>query len=133
MKRITRLLVVASMLSSTLAAADDQAIEHYITAETALLETQVTELRLATDLLSQPGLTEADKFERIGQPSFDAVDQSLATFGFTPKQFYQFRDEQQVAIDQWLTDHPPEAVRMQSLQAERDALSDSYDQLNNAY
>jgi len=70
---------------------------------------------------------------RIGQPSFEAVDQSLSAFGYTPKQFYQFRDQQQQAIDQWLADHPPEAERLQSLQAQRDALSDRYDQLNNGY
>ena len=130
MKTMTPLLLAASLFVGTLAVADDQAIEHYLAAETALLETQIAQIHRATDLLSQSGLTEADKFLRIGQPSFEAVDQSLAAFGFTPKEFYQFGDQQQVAIDQWLIDHPTVANRLDSLRAERDALSDSYDQLN---
>lgn len=124
-------LAILAMLAASTALADNPAIERYIAAQIAMLETQVDELHQAISLMKTENLSETDKFERIGKPGFAAVDRSLAEKGFTPKQFYQFGYDHQREIDQWLVEHADFADRIQSLQAEQADLIVEYDQMNN--
>ena len=116
---------------TSVALADDAAIARHINAHLQMLGAQVSELNSALWLLKNEALSEADKFERIGQPSFSAIDDALKNAGVTMKQFYQFKDDYADEIEQWLMTNSLQANQIDSLQSEYDVLMSEYDQLIN--
>ena len=124
-------VLVALLLISPLAIAADIAVEDYIAAEVKMLETQIDQLNAAINLMSSESLTEAEKFERIGEPSFTAVENAMTESGFTIQQFYAYRERYNAEIGEWLSEHEQTAGNIESLQTELERLSEQYDQLIN--
>jgi len=114
---------------SSLAFADDAAIERYINTHINVMQAQVEQLYDAIFLLSNEKLSDQDTFDKIGQPSFQAVDNELQQAEFTPNIYYQFAHKNKNDIDQWLNDHATKATEIDTLQAELDQLMQEYDQL----
>jgi len=126
MKRIfffTLLLIAFS------ASANETALESYIHAHQQMLKVQVVQLHSSISLLTSASLTDKDTFERIGQASFAAIDQTLKQAGFSVKTYYEFKANNEDAIRQWLSNHSVQAILIDSLQAEHDQLMKEYDQV----
>lgn len=130
MKQVVAAILV---LIAPLALAGNAPIERYIAAKLKMLETQVAELDRAVKLMNSENLTETEKYERIGEPGFAAVDRALSESGYTLKRFYQFRQDNQYAIERWLDEHAQTAGRIEALQTGRDGLMRRYDQMINVY
>ncbi|MDH5731916.1 MAG: hypothetical protein OEZ58_23275, partial [Gammaproteobacteria bacterium] len=113
-------------------AADDVAIKRFVDAKTSLLQTQVNQLSLAINLLKTETLSDQDKFERIGEPSFSAVDAVLANAGYSVRTFYQFAAENEEAISIWLGFNMLAADHMAALEIECEGLISEYDLLINS-
>lgn len=129
MKHLTVLLLLG--ISSLAFAADDVAIQRYVNAHIDMLQAQVTQLNFSVNLLNTESLSDQDKFERIGEPTFVAMDNALTNSGYTVKTFYQFDAENNDAITIWLINNSVEANLINSLQLERDGLMGDYEQLMN--
>lgn len=132
MKRL--ILVFALLVSlSTWAVAgssnaiNDAAIAHYIHTRTQLLEVQIDQLHSAINLLSTETLSDQAKFERIGQPSFAALDAVRKDNGYSTKNYHQFYADYKVDIERWLVDHPAQSNNIVYLELERDQLLDALD------
>lgn len=128
-----RLVLAALLFISPLTMAADVSVEDYVAAELKMLETQIDQIHAAVNLMSNENLTDAEKFELIGKPSFSAVDNAMAESGFTLKQFLAYRQENAAEIEEWLTDHEQTAENIESLQTELDRLIEQYDQMMNVY
>lgn len=128
MKRLTVLLFLGLSASVALAV-DNVAIQRYVNAHITMLQTQVTQLNFAVNLLNTETLSDKDKYERIGEPAFIAIDEALAGAGYTVKTFYQFDADNSVAITTWLSNNSTEANLINSLEIERDGLVNEYEQL----
>lgn len=126
MKRIT--IFILLFLSSS-AFAGEAAIEKYIDSLIQMKQTEVGQLHDAIELLRGSSLTEQEKFEYIGQPSFSAVERALAEQGYTIMSLYRFEENNSAAINQWLDDHPAQAGKIDALEAEKESLSGEYDLL----
>ena len=130
MKHLTVLLLLG--ISASLAfAADDVAVQRYVNAHINMLQAQVTQLNFSVNLLNTESLSDQDKFERIGEPGFVAIDKSLTESGYTVKTFYQYGGDNSAAITIWLINNSIEANFVNSLQIERDGLMSEYEQLMN--
>ena len=129
MKHLTVLLLLG--ISSLAFAADDIAIQRHVNAHINMLQAQVTQLNFSVNLLNTESLSDQDKFERIGEPTFVAMDNALTNSGYTVKTFYQFDAENNDAITIWLINNSVEANLINSLQLERDGLMGDYEQLMN--
>jgi hypothetical protein len=126
MKTLSLLLLLSL---SSLAFANDAAIERYINTHIAMMQAQVVQLHDALFLLDNDNMTAQDTFNKIGQPSFKAVDDALKNSGFTHNSFYQFAHKNKTDIDQWLNSHRSTASNVNALQNQRDDLMQDYDQL----
>lgn len=130
MKHLIALLLLG--ISASLAfAADDVAVQRYVNAHITMLQAQVTQLNFSVNLLNTESLSDQDKFERIGEPAFVAIDNALAGAGYTVQTFYQFDAENNDAITTWLINNSVEANLIKSLKIERDGLMGDYEQRMN--
>jgi hypothetical protein len=123
------LFLLLLLPSLAIADADDVAIERYIATRIALLQAQVDKLYESIFIMGNEDLAQEDLFTRIGQPSFQAVDEVLRENGYSHSQFYQFADQHQAAIDDWLKNHQASANQLDELTTLRDSLMQDYDQL----
>lgn len=123
------LSVFLLLWGASVAMADDASIERYVNAHISMLQAQIEQLHSAIALLSNEPLSDQEKFERIGQPGFAAVDKSLYDAGYSVKNFYQFKADNDVAITEWLSRHATDADYINSLLAEFDSLMVKYDQV----
>lgn len=126
MKRITILFL---LFLSSAAVASDFEIEQYVDARILMNQTEVDQLREAINLLHKYDLTEQEKFEHIGQPSFDAVDLALAQMGYTLQSYLRFEENHAAEMDQWLVEHPWQAEEIDALESEKELLIEEYDLL----
>ncbi len=126
MKKLILLLLI---LSPAVFAADQSAIAHFVNAKISVMNARATELNHAVNLLMLGGLTDQDKFELIGQPSFKAVDENLKQSGFTIKTFYEFAAQHEQEITEYLQQNPVQASDIDNLTAQLDGLAVEYDQL----
>ncbi len=129
MKKLILLLLI---LSPALFAADQSAVAHFVNAKISVMNARAAELNHAVNLLMSGGLTDQDKFELIGQPSFKAVDENLKQSGFTIKTFYEFAAQHEQEITEYLQQNPVQASDINNLTAQLDGLAVEYDQLINA-
>jgi len=127
-----RMLYFTLLFMAFSASANDSAIETYIQAHQQMLQAQVSQLNSSISLLSSESLTDREKFERIGQSSFAAIDQALKQAGFSVKTYYEFKANNEDAIRQWLSIHSEQAKLIDLLQAEHDQLMNEYDQVMQA-
>lgn len=125
--KIISLLILLSL--SSLAFADDAAIERYINAKQIVLEAQINQLFDAIFVLGNEDLSQEAAFDKIGQPSFKAVDNALKNSGYSHSQFYQFAGKHKDDITEWLGRHAATANDLNTLEAQRDQLMQDYDQL----
>ena len=109
--------------------AEDAPISHYMQANINMLQTQVSQLYEAIALLQESGLSDQEKFERIAEPSFSAIDQVLAEFDFTVLTFYQFQVDHAQEIEGWLDENLVQAAQFYMLKTEHNQLVDEYDRL----
>lgn len=121
------LFLLFSLSSFTFA--DDVAIERYVNAKAAVLEAQVAQLLDAIFVLDNEDLSQETAFDKIGQPSFKAVDDALQNHGYSHNQYYQFEQKNEDGIAEWLTRHTTAANHLSSLEAQTDELTQDYDQL----
>ena len=104
-------------------------LERFHSAQLVYLQTQIETLYDSVELLKQRVLTDQEKFEQIGQPSFMAVDRALGESGFTVKTWHHFADQHQQAIEQWQHANPDHQPFVDELTADREQLMQTYDQL----
>lgn len=126
MKRITMLILI--FLSSS-AFAGDATIESYIDTLIRMKQTEIAQLHNAIELLHNSSLTEQEKFEHIGQPSFLAVERVLAEKGYTILSLYRFEENNAAAINQWLIENPAKAIEIDALESGKESLIEEYDLL----
>lgn len=125
------LTVLLSYSLPATAGASDNDINHYYHGYKAMLETQIDQLYRAITVLSEEAsLTAEESFERIGEPSFTAIDKALADKGFTLQSLYRFQSQYQADIAQWLSRHSDEASILNGLLFERDQLTIELDNSN---
>ncbi|MCW8194180.1 hypothetical protein F6455_05230 [Proteobacteria bacterium 005FR1] len=131
MKALNLILLLNLSLGWTVLAGETE-VGNFVAARTALLEVQVQNLRTAVDFMQQGSLSDQDAYELVGSPGFAAMDESLASYGFTVQTFYEYEMEQEADIAQWLADHPDSASRIIQLEGERDSLASEFERLGNA-
>jgi hypothetical protein len=126
------ILLLGYSLPAT-ADASDNDINHYYDGYTAMLEAQIDQLYHAIAVLSEDAsLPDQERFKRIGEPSFTAIDKALADKGFTLKSLYRFQSQNQTDITQWLSRHSNEASTLNGLLFERDQLTVELDNSNSS-
>lgn len=123
------LTILAFLFISPIIHAGNAAIANHIEAEINMLSVQVEHLESAVRLI-QSGLKPEERYERIAEPVFRAVDQSLSQSGLTLQSFYQFKARYQSAIDAWLNRHTATAGKLRQLRAKRDNLTRILDGAN---
>lgn len=126
-----RLIFAAILLISPQVFAVGISVENYIATEIKMLETQIDQLHAAINLRRSESLTDTEIFERIGKPSFAAVENAMTASGLTLKQFYAYKDEHSEEIADWLAEHGQTAGDLEYLQSELDYLIEQYDQFIN--
>lgn len=123
------LTIFVFLFISPIIHAENAAIGNHVEAEINMLTVQVEHLESAVRLI-QSGLRPEERYERIAQPVFNAVDRSLSQSGLTLQSFYQFKERYQRAIDTWLKKHTAEASKLKQLRAKRDNLTRILDGAN---
>ncbi len=131
MKHLTIIFLFWCVSVASATAASDITIARHTNAHIQMLQAQVAQLNTAVTLLSNEPLSDKDKFERIGEPGFVAIENALNTTGYTAKTFYQFGGDNSDAIETWLSNNSTEAYQLDSLKAERDSLMNQYEALMN--
>jgi len=131
MKNLITLIIFLGLSVSSAMAADDLAIQRYVSAHIKMLQAQVAQIYVSLDILNTENLSDKDKFERIGEPGFVAIDKALAESGYTAKTFYQYASDNSAAITTWLGNNSTEAFQLDSLKSERDNLMSQYEALMN--
>jgi hypothetical protein len=124
-----KILILLMILSPAVFASDQLDIEHFVNAKISVMNARAAELNHAVNLLMLGGLTDQDKFELIGQPSFKAVDENLKQSGFTIKTFYEFAAQHEQEITEYLQQNPVQASDINNLMAQLDGLVVEYDLL----
>lgn len=123
------ILILLFCLITPPAFANDGTVEKFVQTMILIKQAENNQLQMAINLLSSEKLTDQEKFERIGQPSFLAVEQVLASQGYTIRKFYQFEQDNGVAIGKWLEDNPNQKKQLTQLDIDRESLLGSYDQV----
>ncbi len=122
-----RLLILFMLFLSPSAFAGDTEIEHYIDTLIKMKQTEITQLENALNKLRAKNLSEQEKFEQIGGPSFQAVEQGLAENGYTILNLLEFGAQNEEAISQWLIENQSVSRGIDTLELEKEALLKEYD------
>ncbi len=121
------------MLSQTAIAQDSVSsaeLLQFHNAKIAGLQSQIESMNSAISLMQSSTLTDEEQFELIAEPSFNAYDAVLESYGFTTLTFYQFSDTYVSEIDAWLLENQAVQTQIATLESEYDGLVVILDQLN---
>lgn len=133
--KLSKLIILCSWaclgLIGTVAADElpETELQRFHSAKIAEIQAQIDSLYEAVALLQMQTLTEQEKFELIGEPSFQAVDNALSEHGFTLQSLHEFESLYQTQIDTWKAANIEHQNLYTSLEYEKDSLLNSYDQL----
>jgi outer membrane murein-binding lipoprotein Lpp len=128
-----KILILLMVLSPAVFASGKLDIEHFVNAKISVMTTRATELNHAVNLLVTGSLSDQEKFELIGQPSFKAVDDNLKQSGFTMKTYYEFAEQHEQEINGYLLQNPIQASEIDNLSSKLEDLAIEYDQLIQAH
>jgi len=121
------LLILFILFLSPSAFAGDTEIEHYFDTLIKMKQTEVTQLENALNRLRAKNLSEQEKFEQIGEPSFHAVEQALAENGYTILNLLEFGAQNEEAISLWLLENQSVPKGIGTLELEKETLLTEYD------
>lgn len=125
-KTLAALVCIAALTSPVTYASE---VAPFVDARIQLLEAQISQLNNAIELLQARTMTDQEKFELIGQPSFDAVNAALEQVGISLKDLYRFEEEYKEERELWLAFHHTEREKLEQLSAAFQQLQQTYDQL----
>lgn len=123
------IILFTLLLISSSVSANDALVSRFINAQTAMLQTQVGQLKSAIALI-QSGISATEQYEQIGKPSFAATERALSQAGFTVKSYYKFMDNRKLGIEEWLSQHASKASELEQLKKTRDNLSQMLEGVN---
>lgn len=130
MKNVTALVLGALIwLGGIIPSAYAADVAPYVHTKIQILEVQVNQLNRSIDLIQDETVSEQNRYELIGQPSFDAVDAVLDTAGITLKELYRFEEDHQDERTLWLAFHHDEREQLERLEATVEQLQQTLDQL----
>ncbi len=124
-----KILILLMILSPAVFASGQLDIEHFVNAKISVMNARATELNQSVNLLMTGSLSDQEKFELIGQPSFKAVDDNLKQSGFTIKTYYEFAEQHEQEIKDYLLQNPLQANEINNLSSQLESLAIEYDQL----
>lgn len=130
MKNVTSLVLGAVIwVIGIMPAAYATDVAPYVHTKIRILEVQVNQLSRSIKLIQDQTVSEQDRYELIGQPSFEAVDAVLDTAGITLKELYRFEEDYEDERTLWLAFHHDEREQLERLEATVEELQQTLDQL----
>ncbi len=124
-----QLLIIILIAIAPYTLASDAGIARYVQTEIKLLQNEITQLKKAIQL-SHSSLQKRQYYQQVAELGFAASNKTLAESGFTVKSFYQFQNNHQMQIEQWLNENILPANQLIQLKTQRDNLIQVFDGAN---